>query len=238
MSTRMKRTAFVALVPLLVVVMAAAEETRKAPLDKNGRFWVYQNGSSLMFFAPYGYIPDQASKMIELHLDSAENPHQEVAVQPNNQAAAEKEKNTCISVKVTWASPGWCGVAFISGPDAPPWWGEAGDERGRHYDLSGLPKKRLVFWARGEKGGERIQVKVGILGGSKNPNGDSMKSPAETDWLKLSTQWAKYELDLSKYKPEALQRICNGFTFVLSQVEQDDPYAPATKFYLDDIYFE
>jgi hypothetical protein len=45
-------------------------------------------------------------------------------------------------------------------------------------------------------------------------------------------------LDLSKFKPEDLKYICNGFTFVLSVDQQEDSNVSTTQFYLDTIYFE
>lgn len=217
-----------------IISMAMEElDVRRPPLDKEGRFWVYRNGkrNPPLMFIPYGYMPSQASEMLSMDLECKENPYQEKA---NQQPSESSEEEMCISVKVKWTYPYWCGVAFISGPDAPQWWGE--DNRGWYYDLRMIKKKKLVFYARGATGNERIQVKVGILG--DKPYGDSLPFPVQTRWLKLSTQWTRFELDLSKQKPENLQRICNGFTFVLSQDQQENPNTPMTQFYLDHIYFE
>ena len=224
-----------------IAIASPADEARKAPLDASSRFWVYRNNTNGLFFVPYGYMPgEEATKMMSMSVDCAQNPHEE-EVKPAGKEIAKpavgeaKEKSTCISVKITWAAPYWCGCAFLSGPEKPmQWWGE--DDRGTHYDLTELKKHRLVFWARGETGKERIQVKMGILG--DKTFGDSIKIAPETKWLKLSTQWTRYELDLSKVKPEALKSICNGFTFVCSQVQQEDPSTHTTSFYLDDIYYE
>ncbi len=69
-----------------------------------------------------------------------------------------------LEVDATWVS-----VAFISGPAKPPWRGET--NRGRYFNLSGLTKKKLVFYARGEHGGEAAQAQMAILG--DRPFGDS-----------------------------------------------------------------
>jgi hypothetical protein len=208
-------------------------------MDKESRFWVYRNGKEnpLLRFIPYGWMPAEAAttKMMTLDLECRQDPHQEKQ-EPSleGQPAPPKEPPMCIAVRVNWKVPWWVGVAFISGPDDPQWWGE--DDRGWYYDLSRLQKKKLVFYARGETGKERIQVKAGILGDKLY--GDSLKYPAQTKWLKLPTEWTKFELDLSKYKPDDLKHICNGFTFVLSADQQEDTNAVATQFYLDTIYFE
>jgi hypothetical protein len=83
-----------------------------------------------------------------------------------------------------------------------------------------------VLHARGQTGKERTQVKVGIPG--DKPHGDSLSYPAQTKWLLLPTEWTEFELDLSKYKESTLQGMANGFTFVLSRGQQDNPGAGTT----------
>ncbi len=122
-------------------------------------------------------------------------------------------------------------MAFITGPDNPPFWGDRNISW--YYDLRGLKKKRLVFYARSDTNA-RIQVLVGLLSGKKF--GDSLCEPVQTEWLELTPEWKQYQLDLSD--PELdISRICNGFTFRIDRDHQTHPALPV-QFMLDDIYFE
>ncbi len=209
----------------LVCASGAEMEIKKPTLDAQGRFYVYRNADTLMPYIPCDWMPEQASKLMKVDINCTNAP----PLDPGSKASG---KDTCISVSVKWGFPNWCGVAFVSGPDSPPWWGE--DDRGWAYDLSGLKQRKLVFHGRSEQDAS-IQVKVGILG--DKAYGDSLKFPAETRWLKLSKNWTRFELDLSKYRPEQLKRICNGFTFVVDRARQEG--APdSTEFQLTSIFFE
>jgi len=201
-------------------------DVRKPPLDKGGQFWVYKDGTALepsvppygIPYVPYGWMPAESAEMLNLDMEHTENPH---------------SGKMCIAVEVKWDAPWWCGVGFISGPDSTmpkgPWWGKTPD--GWYYNLTGLKKKRFVFHLRGERGGEKVQWKVGFLAGEKY--GDSLSLPAVTKWLELKKEWERFELDISK---EDLSRVCS-LCFVLSQVQQPDKEAPVV-FYADDLYFE
>lgn len=218
-------TVCAALLTQAVLCHAADFDVRKPQFDAEGRFWIYGSGAKgKLPFVPYGFMPEEAAKMVEMNVASKEKPNAEPGERP--------DESTCISVRINWAQPNWCGVAFISGPDAPQWW--AKDARGWHYDLSSLKKKRLVFHAR-SNGSARIQVKFAILG--DQPYGDSLKFPAESRWLSLKSDWQRFELDLSKYRQSDLSRICNGFTFVTNLDSQDGNPA-VTTFSLDTIYLE
>lgn len=202
-------------------VRAGAFDVRKPQLVDN-KFWLYGHGSAgKLAFVPYAWMPENAGQFAQLDPESRD--------QPNPEPGEEAGSGTCMAVSVKWQSPYWFAVAFVSGPSAPPWWGE--DNRGWYYDLSGL--KKLVFYARGENGGERIQVKVGILGDKKY--GDSLPFPVESRWLPLTKEWKRYEVDFATAKPR--NRIANGFTFVLSR-DQQEGNARTTRFFLDTIYME
>ena len=202
-------------------------EDKKASYDEAGRFSIYNKSASpgAMPFIPYGVMPAEAGPMVTMDA--------ECKVKPNPEDGEKPGDGICFKMSIAWAKPFWCGVAFLSGPDSPPWWGE--DDRGDHYDFSTLKNKKLVFHCRGEKGGERIQVKFAVLGDKKH--GDSAKFPAETKWLKLTTEWQRFELDLNKYKPSDLARIANAMTIVCNKVQQEGSPSE-TVFYLDTIYLE
>jgi hypothetical protein len=201
-------------------------EDRKPNYDSAGRFYLYSKDApaGAMPFVPYGFMPAEAAQMVKID--------PECKVKPNPEEGEKASDGTCIKLSIKWADPFWCGVAFLSGPDAPPWWGE--DNRGDHYDFSGLKKKRLLFYARGETGKERIQVKFGILGDKKY--GDSTQFPAESSWLRLTTDWQRFELPLDKYRASDLSRVSNAFTVVCKKVMQEG--TGDTTFYLDTIFLE
>ncbi len=121
-------------------------------------------------------------------------------------------------IKITYNDTGkWGGIVWQSPAD------DWGDEPGG-FDLTGATK--LSFWARGEKGGEMIEVKLGILGKNK-AYPDSGK--ASLGRVKLSTAWQKYEISL---EGKDLSDIKTGFVWSVAGKKE-----PLT-FYFDDIQYE
>ena len=120
-------------------------------------------------------------------------------------------------VKVTYAAPdGWAAVAWRH-PD-----GDWGAEPGG-YDLTGATK--LSFWARGERGGEVVELGVGGVGmDAAYP--DSADVSAD---FTLTDEWKRYELDLSGAD---LARLKTGFKWVV-----EGRGRPVT-FYLDEMTIE
>ncbi len=210
---------------------AADLDVRQPVLDSQGRFWVYRNGLTRppMPFAPYGWMSDATNltQLIKIDLNWREHPNTD----SKNPAAGEPEE--CIRLTVSWKDSTWVSVAFISGPAKPPWWGES--NQGRYFNLSSLSKKKLVFYARGETGGETIQAQLGILG--DKPFGDSLHTPVLSGEIKLTKDWERHEIDLKDVPPGDLSHICSGFGVIIERASQ--PGSPAeTLIYLDDIYFE
>ena len=206
---------------------------RPPSTDTEGRFWVYRNGPlhPRMPFLPYGWMSDSTSsnlnQLIQVDLECKERPNTQF------RSASSAEKDCCIKVKFTWQDATWSSIAFISGPDKPPWWGDSSS--GRYYNLTGLTKKKLVFYARGEHGGENIQAQIGVLGGK--PFGDSLTKPLLSEDLKLTADWARYEIDLQGVPTSELTHICNGFG-IIAQLANQEGTPTETVFYLDDIYYE
>jgi len=223
---------------------ADALDIRTPKLDADGRFHLYTDGTAVLPYVPYGWMPEEGAAMLNVAVDCKTEPYRVDAAGAQSPAGGTE---ACIEVKVgPWQYPNWCGIAFLSGPAGayekkdgktvvkdPPWWGE--DKRGWYYDLSGLKKKRLVFYARGATGKERIQVKFGVLG--DKPHGDSVRYAPETPWLLLPTTWKRYELSLADLKPDELRRVCNGFTVVIAR-DQQEADTKQTQFFLDNIYIE
>jgi len=92
-------------------------------------------------------------------------------------------------------------------------------------DLRGA--KRLVFWAKGEKGGEVISEFV--VGGIRGKYFDTTRESLGP--VVLTKDWQRYEISL---KGNNLKRVSGGFAWTANL--KDNP-AGAT-FYLDDVYYE
>jgi hypothetical protein len=123
---------------------------------------------------------------------------------------------TCL--KFSYEEPGmWAGVAWQHPPND---WGEK--EGG--FDLTGA--KKLTFWARGEKGGERLDFSVGIIT-SGRPFHDTAFASKKN--VKLKKEWKQYTI---KLKGKDLSRVKTPFVWALGGQGR------TITFYLDDIQFE
>src|SRR5262249_53965453 len=142
MKTYVRQTIVAGMICLLTAASLRAAElkVRQPALDAQGRFWVYHNGPAHppMPFLPYGWMSDETNmgNLFDIDLESTENPNTIEKSAGGSASPADPEKECCMKVKVNWGDATWGSIAFISGPDRPPWWGE--NNRGRHYDLSGL----------------------------------------------------------------------------------------------------
>jgi outer membrane protein OmpA-like peptidoglycan-associated protein len=115
---------------------------------------------------------------------------------------------------------GWSGIYWQNPANN---WGERAGTAG--YDLRGA--KKLIFWARGEKGGEKIhEVRIGGITG-RYPDSDV----ATMGPITLTSAWQKYELDLTG---KDLRHIIGGFGVFLSKSENHGEVT----LYLDDIAYE
>ncbi len=168
-------------------------------------FAVYTDKRSVNnHYVPSGYMGDWGD--IKMDEASEENPH---------------SGDTCIRFEYTAkASQGarWAGVYWLNPANN---WGllDGG------YDLS--KAKKLTFWARGEKGGERIeQFKVGGVQG-KYSDSDA----ADIGPIVLTTEWKQYTIDLSG---KDMSYIIGGFCWVTNA----DVNPEGAVFYLDDVVFE
>lgn len=217
----------------LATNLAAADpdpQIRPPTLDSEGRFWVYRNGPThpKMPFTPYGWMSDATnlSAIINVDLENLDHPNTITKTSP-------PERERCICIRLTWDDATWASVGFISGSDKPAWWGDSNN--GRYYNLGALAQKKLVFYARGDKGGEVIKAQIGALG--DKPYGDSLANPITSEELKLTPDWARFEINFKDVKSSDLQKICNGFGVVVERANQNGSPAE-TRFYLDDIYFQ
>ncbi|NUQ71653.1 MAG: hypothetical protein HUU17_12645 [Chthonomonadales bacterium] len=115
------------------------------------------------------------------------------------------------------AADGWGGVVWQN-PS-----GDWGDRPGG-YDLSGA--RRLVWHARGARGGEVVSFLFGLLGPDK-PFADTVRLKLEN--VTLPAEWKRYEIPLDG---AALARIKTAFGWTVAG--QGRP----VEFYLDDIRIE
>ena len=170
-------------------------------------FFVYQDKSSKNRYTPSGYMPTGDC----LSLDDAWQ-HD------------VKDGKTCIRVvyDIACSREGrkWAGIYWQNPPDN---WGT----RKGGYNLTGAA--RLVFWAKGEMGGERIEeFRIGGLGASQlYPDSDT----AVIGPVILSKEWKEYIIDL---RGKDLSYISGGFAWV-TNVDANPHHCT---FYLDNIRFE
>ncbi|MGB5581795.1 MAG: glycoside hydrolase family 2 TIM barrel-domain containing protein [Woeseia sp.] len=144
---------------------------------------VYEDGFEGMPWAPSGWMG--AIDSLSLDGGYAENPH---------------SGNASIRMRYT-GEYGWAGIAWQNPPNN---WG---DEEGG-YDLGGATQ--LTLWARGEYGGERIKIGVGIIGDDKAHPDSGI---AAVDGIVLSQDWQRYSIPL---KRTDLSSIKTGFVIVLN----------------------
>ncbi len=84
--------------------------------------------------------------------------------------------------------------------------------------------KRLTFWARGDKGGEVVEFKIGAM--------DVLPSPGRSlGRVTLTSNWEQYEID-----PEGMD-LTNAIG-VFAWIADDVSNPQGAVFYLDDIQFE
>ncbi len=160
---------------------------------------VYGEGADAAVYAPSGWMGDTAA----IRLDPAW-PHE-----PHT-------GSECLRCEFA-ARAGWGGVAWQHPTDN---WGE----RAGGYDLTGA--KRLVFWARGDQGGETVDFKFGVV-----PRDRPYFDTAHGERLNvvLTPEWRRYEIPVGGLD---LSRVVTGFVWSVAS-----PGRPVV-FYLDDIRWE
>ncbi|MBF0570898.1 MAG: hypothetical protein HQL12_03400 [Candidatus Omnitrophica bacterium] len=196
---------------LIIIPIAYAQDS-----DMNGEgrpksfkpLIVYQDkGFSANHFVPSGYMPTgECIKMDDAFKENCQ----------------EGESCIKISYDVACSLKGrhWAGIYWLNPADN---WG---DRKGG-YNLTGA--KKMVFWARGENGGEKIaEFRIGGVGqGREYPDTDT----ASIGPVILSKQWKEYEIDL---RDKDLTYISGGFAWIANV---DDNSSSCT-FYLDNIRYE
>lgn len=185
---------------------ALAKEADQAAESDFAPFFVYKDvGSRENHFVPSGFMPN--GKCLEFNDRWQEQCH---------------EGRTCIKIVYDVAcsleDQKWAGIYWLN--PANNW----GSRKGG-YNLEGA--ERLTFWARGEKGGERIEeFKVGGITGDYPDTDMAVIGP-----VILSPEWRQYSIDL---RGKDLSYISGGFSWATNvDVNPGD-----CTFYLDNIRFE
>lgn len=123
---------------------------------------------------------------------------------------------TCIRIDYSASgSNGWAGIYWLY-PDKN--WG---DKPGKNLNSA----NKLTFCAKGERGGELVEFKVGGI------KSDSIESPMATGPTKLSTQWQELSIDISH---EDRSNIIGGFCWTANNKGNPN----GCTIYLDDIKYE
>ncbi|MDD5658368.1 MAG: hypothetical protein PHF00_14045 [Elusimicrobia bacterium] len=168
-------------------------------------FYVYlDNASKKNHFVPSGWLGDYGD--LKLNPAWTENTH---------------GGSTCI--KITYSArmtknAGWAGIYWQNPVNN---WGE---KKGG-FDLSGA--SRLSFWARGDKGDEKIsEFKMGGISGEFPDSDTKMIGP-----VPLTKEWQKFTIDL---KGKDLSHIIGGFCWSASKDDNPNGFT----IYLDDIVYE
>ncbi|MBN2190694.1 MAG: hypothetical protein JW728_05735 [Candidatus Aureabacteria bacterium] len=86
--------------------------------------------------------------------------------------------------------------------------------------------KKVIFWARGENGGEIAEFKVGGITGEYSDSDSASTGPVE-----LTKEWKKYEIDLAELD---LSYISGGFCWVSSYMDNPE----GITLYIDDVKYE
>jgi hypothetical protein len=119
-------------------------------------------------------------------------------------------------------SIGWAGVyAQYNVKEKGENWGDL-----KGLDLTGYTQ--LVWYAKGEKGGELVKFKAGGIDAAGKPYKDSFEKSHEV--VRLETNWKRYDLSLTG----DLSSVIGGFCWIAKRDSNPD----ALTFYIDTITYE
>ncbi len=192
---------------VLVILGIAADNSAFGQAKRFEKFYVYKDKPSILnHFAASGFMPD--GRCVEINDAWIEN------CQDNRSCVQVKFNRDCAAISVGWAGVYWLAPANN--------WGEL---KGG-FNLTGAHK--LIFWARGEQGGEVVQFKMGGAGvGHPYPDTDT----SSTGSIVLTKDWKEYSIDLTG---KNLSHIIGGFAWVATASENQSNIM----FYLANIYYQ
>lgn len=157
---------------------------------------------------PSGWMPDGAG--IVLQDNYKENCH---------------SGETCIKVGYNSEQNSWVGIYWLPNGE----WKDPGINIYEKLNVDKNASVVLTFWARGEKGGEKAQFKVGGV----SDGNDSIEFPVETEWIALSEDWKQYTIDLTN---QDLSNVVGGFCWVTNKSKNRG--REIVRIFLDDIRFK
>ena len=209
----MKKTIFLLALAMIVIlgynVKTSMPQTTNDAIEKSSMklFYVYSDkgANDSNFFIPSGWMGDYAD--LTLQADNTNNPY---------------AGTTCIKITYKNRASGGARWAGIYWQNPASNWGNL--EKGG-INLTGV--RKLTFWARGEKGGERIEEFK--MGGISGPYPDS--ATASIGPLILTPEWKQYAIDLVG---KDLSHVIGGFAWSANL----DNNPNGCTFYLDEIRYE
>jgi hypothetical protein len=179
---------------------ADAGTTPKAQLP----FFVYADGGSKQnHFIASGFTGDYGA--IRMAEKCAENP---------------RSGDSCLKFSYSGQTPQkmkWAGVFFQNPANN---WGTSNGG----YDLTGA--RKLKFFARGDKGGEAVEFKLGGVNGAFTDSDSASTGP-----LTLTREWKQYEIPLDRLD---LTFIFSGFAWIAEAEKNPEGFV----IYLDEIVYE
>lgn len=175
---------------------------------------------SVEYFEPFDVYSDKNAKTNHYIPSGWMGDHSDVSFN-DGWRKGSYSGSTCIKIvyrpKVSQGAR-WVGMYWQN--PANNWGGRRGG-----YDLTGA--KKVTFWAKGDKGGERVEeFKIGGISGTYSDTDIASTGP-----IVLTTEWKQYEIDLSG---RDLSYISGGFCWSTNL----DVNPEGCTFYLDDIRYE
>ena len=169
-------------------------------------FYIYREFHSRdNHYAPSGWMGDYGDIRFDDHWQPKDSKDAKTVIRITYSAQA-KQNN------------GWTGIYWQN--PANNWGSRPGG-----YNLNGA--KKIVFKAKGEKGGEIVEeFKVGGISGDYADSGSSSIGP-----ITLGKTWKEYEISL---EGQELSSITGGFCWTITRDSNPD----GATFYLDDIRYE
>ena len=227
---------------LVALLSCGSRSTKKGTHEDGGiRESDYLTRTMDQFHMTFDVYTDLAAAGNHFHMRGRiSSPGGEDLVPPMDEGWTNNPHSGATCIRCVFKAMGfnWGGWYFMNGVlganDIAPresW----GDKPNAGVDLRGATK--LTFWARGEKGGERVEFfAFGIgrdpfTGSPIKPYPDSSPK-ASTGYITLSTEWKRYTIDL---KGRNLSYGLGGFGWVTNALQNKNRNIV---FYLDDIRYD
>lgn len=132
--------------------------------------------------------------------------------------------SSCIKITFTATEDNWAGIYW---QDPENNWC-TGTATVGGYDITGATK--ITFWAKGEKGGEKVKFFAGGIKSDKCKECCDSLDKTSTKYITLKSSWQEYTIDLSS---QDLSHVVGGFGWVTNSSKNQK----GATFYLDDIKY-